>query len=370
MPEFPKGVILKCTKEGKVLKSDDFGLSWKNLPVAGSKEVFITSLASDIKATVLIATTKGAGVFQSADNGESWRQSDLPTSYTWTGVTADHLGKYLAVVSSEGSIFVSSNGGETWKESTSVAMLQNQWTSVVSDRAGQYLTATSADNGMFVSFDFGDNWIKASTSEGLRKWRDVSTDFTGQFLAAISEDDNDQIYRSEDFGLTWIAMPIENKGESEHRTWQAVASDRHGAFLAALTKDGVLYTSTNYGSTWNLITTLPIHKDHLRHISFDGEGARLLALSDDASGSYYSQDGGATWQTHFSSLHPEGEGGGASEAAFESLFSGYKQGFVPRKVRQQIQSLNQQAAAKAGSGNNANFGALLNQYEGKSQIYI
>lgn len=367
MPDFPQGFIVKCSKDGKLLRSDSFGLSWKEVTPLVEQSPFVTSIASDSKGERLIAATKSAGVFLSSDSGMSWRQLNLPTELSWAAVASNQLGKRMIVASAEGSVFLSGDGGDSWQEAASVAPQRNSWTSVVSDRSGQYLALTSSNDGIYVSFDFGANWVKTDTPAPPRKWRDVTTDFSGQFLAAIAEDDSEAIYHSEDYGLTWRAVAVSGSGFG-HRAWRAVASDHSGAFLSALTSDGVLYTSSNYGNEWRAVTSLPLTQ-RLSDTSFDeAQGVHLLALSDDSSGAFSSRDGGVTWQTHFSSLHTSSEEQTAtSPEAFQSLFSGYRQGFFPQKVRQQLHALQAPPVENKVEASRANFDHLYNQFQGSDR---
>jgi hypothetical protein len=72
--------------------------------------------------------------------------------------------------------------------------------------------------------------------------------------------------------------------------WSSVASSADGSKLVAAVNGGLIYTSTNSGSTW-VATSAPTN--FWRCVASSADGARLFAAS---SGLYASADSGSTWQ--------------------------------------------------------------------------
>jgi hypothetical protein len=86
--------------------------------------------------------------------------------------------------------------------------------------------------------------------------------------------------RAQEWTLT--SAPVTN--------WSSVASSADGSKLVAAVKNGLIYISTNSGSTW-VATSAPTN--YWRSVASSADGARLFAAS---SGLYASADSGSTWQ--------------------------------------------------------------------------
>jgi len=69
--------------------------------------------------------------------GSSWSQTFV-TDASWTAVTSDSSGQYLAAVSSYNGIYTSSTGGSSWTKTTAPAA---QWSAIASDSSGMHLVA-------------------------------------------------------------------------------------------------------------------------------------------------------------------------------------------------------------------------------------
>jgi hypothetical protein len=75
--------------------------------------------------------------------------------------------------------------------------------------------------------------------------------------------------------------------------WSSVASSADGSKLVAAVNGGLIYTSTNSGSTW-VATSAPTN--FWRTVASSADGARLFAASSSGEGLYSSADSGSTWQ--------------------------------------------------------------------------
>ena len=104
------------------------------------------------------------------------------------------------------------------------------------------------NGNIFLSSDYGNNWIKHPKNFNYN-WEGLSMNETGKYQSAIVEGKN--IYTSSDYGLNWklskvtsnwITICISNEGR-----YQSVVAN--GYFPADKGK-GFIYTSKNYGNTW------------------------------------------------------------------------------------------------------------------------
>eukprot|EP01040_Poterioochromonas_malhamensis_P014774 gene14774-16409_t len=336
MSKFPQGIMMKCTKDGKLMKSIDDGFTWNEISVSlpaslaatSAVDAFFTSIASDATGENLIASSKNQGVFVSHDSGGSWQLvAGLDSSLSWMGVSSDAIGENLAALAPNGGIYFSNDHGRSWKESSS-APKTNEWRSIVSDRTGQYLTATSENDGIFTSFDYGVNWVKAQTPAHVKKWNDITVDFSGQYLAAVAPSHG--IYHSMDHGLTWVALSIGDTSSAQE--WKSIASGRTGQFLAAVTVEGKIFVSGDYGNHWKHASNFPLY-EKLSQLVFDSDGTHLFAMTEKDEAVYYSSNVGTTWTTRYQKIANVQLDAGIvtkpAAEAFDALFHGYKD-FVPK----------------------------------------
>jgi hypothetical protein len=174
---------------------------------------------------------------------------------------------------SPSSLMLSTNGGVTFALSSAPT---NQWQAVASSADGARLVAAAS---MFLSWPSGWSWTSG--------WGPVA--LSGDGL----------IYLSSDSGATWRASTAPNNA------WRSIASSADGSrLLAAATRgrftgpgpfvsgDGLIYTSTNSGTNWQL-TSAP--SQDWASVACSANGAWFIAAGD--AHIYLSSDAGATWIT-------------------------------------------------------------------------
>ena len=113
--------------------------------------------------------------------GSNWLRTSAPNA-SWSSITSDSSGKYLAACQNPGSIFRSSTYGQSWLNSTAPT---GSWTSITSDASGQYLAACQTGPGfIYISSSYGKWWNKTSASSDY--WLMISSESAFQYLAASS----------------------------------------------------------------------------------------------------------------------------------------------------------------------------------------
>ena len=98
----------------------------------------------------------------------------------------------------------------------------------------------------------------------------MATDSTGQYLILGC---SNHIYTSTDFGAIWSKNSV-----PKLYTWGDVASDSSGQYLAAVTQSGAVYTSADYGSSWDASTSYA-GSVSFSSIASDSTGSILVAVS-------------------------------------------------------------------------------------------
>jgi Immunoglobulin domain len=132
---------------------------------------------------------------------------------------------------------------------------------VASDSTGQYMaiatgSSTSLVGGIYLSSDYGLSW-KNSTVPSLTiytqippypYWVSLSINSTGQYIYAASS--SGSIYSSADYGNTW------NLIYTISANLKSIITDTTGSTVIVTTKSLVNYVSSNYGKSWAQ-TTVP-----------------------------------------------------------------------------------------------------------------
>ncbi len=270
-------VFYCATSFNGVYKSTNNGVSW--LPAnegMGPKDVYsITYTGSS-----LIAGTHYSGNYRSSDGGEMWMEADagFPAGAAVTAMTASGSNIYAGT---RDGIFRTTDNGDTWTKLTGndtvnyavvreirvndsediFLALQYKFHGVIykSTDLGTTWTRSSSglpadlififgfeisgdniiagtDQGIYYSSDGGGSWLPSNVTEGLVEEMATSD---GYVYAAFDIDD---IYRSQDDGVTW----------------QLVLGGSSISFTGITAQNNVVYASgfsisfhsTDYGNLW------------------------------------------------------------------------------------------------------------------------
>jgi photosystem II stability/assembly factor-like uncharacterized protein len=262
---------------GGVFESTDQGSSWrlsKNGFPDGDYATGLTTCGSDI-----FAGTYNHGVFRSTDSGISWISASvgLPDSFYVSRLEASNL---LVFASNSYYFYVSSNHGNDWR------LMDTNLTKFSSPR-----TMYSLDSITYVA----GSWITQTTDDGL-SWgvtaippSDSTWDITS--MANIGEimfagDGQLGVLRSTDHGKTWDRF---TNGLPNHPQFTWLASI--GNVLLAGMDNGGVYRSIDSARSWQLASTnLPVGGS----MALESNGTELLAGFYEL-GIFRSFDSGKTW---------------------------------------------------------------------------
>ncbi len=218
----------------------------------------------------------GTAAYKSTDGGNTFTAlSGLTSAYTWTGVSGDSTGTYIAVISSgqNNTIYISTNGGLSFTTVTigafagfapsGVAMSNNgQYVAVSGVTAQRAFTFVSSNYGASFSFGYGDS----TTYNMYTPTGKVSVSGNGQYMTAIFSYEVDpggintprpwsfRVY-SNNYGASWTAS-----GGSEFSRFFDIALDGTGQnqFLTTdwcrpgiFGNEGIkAFVSNDFGANW------------------------------------------------------------------------------------------------------------------------
>ncbi len=221
------GRLFAATGGGGFL-SEDRGASWKDLQIGGTNGVSILSLAIDPwKPAILLAGTRGRGIFRSTDGGVSWTPVVSASDATFSFVDVYDIDIDLqkpdvlyAAISGLG-VAHSTDGGISWTRlPPDASPTASAITHVLVRRtAGNELLYGTAAGAIFRSSDHGATWNQ------VRRGLDVDRIFSLESFRKGSETvyagTMTGVIRSTDFGTTWTVV-----GETLPRVPASVALPR------------------------------------------------------------------------------------------------------------------------------------------------
>ena len=265
------------------------------------------SLAASTDGTKWVAGSGGydtAGpVYRSTNSATNWSVSGTTTSSFWYSVSSSADGTTLLAVGPPivgSGIYTSTNSGATWQTNN---LPQQNWLAGAASSDGTKLVVAADGFGIdspgliYTSTNSGASWMQSSNAPSLG-WVSVASSADGTRLVAAVNGHNFNtgapygfIYTSPDFGVTW------NLTSAPQIYWSAVACSADGTKLVAapyqdpFLRPVPIYTSTDSGTTW---VTNNTPSENWVTVSSSADGTRLAAAT--AGGLlYYSTNSGAVW---------------------------------------------------------------------------
>jgi photosystem II stability/assembly factor-like uncharacterized protein len=314
---------------GGVWKSEDGGLSWRNISDGYFNTGEVGSIAiSECDPNVIYLgmggqwiranVSYGDGIYKSVDGGESWE-------HIWK-VPFSQIVKirihpqnpdlvYAAVFgrvygpSEERGVFRTKDGGKTWKrilfrdkKSGAIDLILDPTNPRIiyaslweAHRTAWGLSSGGAGSGLFKSCDGGDTWIELSRNKGLPQGLLGKIGITvspanPKRLWAMVEAGDGGIFRSDNGGETW--QKVNDECWLKYRPWAyyrifADPQDTETVYLLSLN----LNRSTDGGRTWEIINQPHVDNNDLW---IDPENPTRMINANDG-GANVSLDGGKSW---------------------------------------------------------------------------
>ena len=239
------------TTGGGVWKTEDMGISWRNISDGYFKTATIGAIAvspSDPNVVYVgtgehavrgVMTHSGDGVFKSTDAGRTWKKIGLDQTQHISRIIIDPKNPDVVFVAAQGALysksqqrglFKSVDGGVTWKN-----------TLFVDDKTGAVELSMDANNSRIM--------YAAMWEHGRLPWK------------VISGGPGSGLYKSTDSGETWEKMK-NGLPEEMGKMSIAVAPSNSDKVYALIESDSYknergLYVSNNAGKSWSQVTDRP-----------------------------------------------------------------------------------------------------------------
>lgn len=224
------GSYINVTGSNYTMAWSDDGINWN--PIIESRGIF------GIVCQGVSYGTDGSGVGMWCAIGRGAGRTNQ-----YTGIAYSYEGKKWFLPQTSNSLFDMSSNilTERYSPLASVAT----WNGLAVSSTGQYQLAAIATIGIYRSSDYGVTWILATGTNGPT-WSAVAISASGQYQTAVANGVN-YIYRSSDYGLTWTTTT------SIAGNYTGVAVSATGQYQIACISGVGIYRSINYGVNWVII---------------------------------------------------------------------------------------------------------------------
>jgi photosystem II stability/assembly factor-like uncharacterized protein len=229
-------------------------------------------------------------------SGQSWVRTSAP-SVDWTSVASSANGRKVAATVYGGRIYTSTNSGTTWTISGAPTKL---WSSIASSADGKKLIAGAYEDLIYTSTNSGKSWTP--TALPYAEWYSVVTSSAdgNKLVCATSFPDNSGstsfgvVYLSTNSGTTWT---YSTSIGSHVWFWTSLASSADGNKLAIIAQYnvglGTIFCSSDSGLTWRTANVPPAT---WLSVASSADGERLVAIATGINdGIYTSTNAGASW---------------------------------------------------------------------------
>lgn len=285
----PGGALLASGSLGDLLRSEDGGHSWHQVPVAYPNmntppdlRMLLPAPAGD----VLIAAGPPGDILRSNADASTWQVvhwSDIEQERAFPWMLADRGRNLLVAVESRGLLQVSRDGGVEWSAvQVEIPAGGSLWQGAVHEPSGTLLIA-------------GRGGVAARSTDGARSWSPVDTGTQKNLYGSYADESlmflvgqDGTMLRSTDLGQTFHAV-----ASGSDQELRRMVRDANSRALICFGAHGAIVRSTDEGLTWR---TVPSGTDGVLRKALYEPGTRNLLLVGGQGTLRRSADGGKTWQ--------------------------------------------------------------------------
>ena len=310
---------------GGVWKTDDAGQYWRNISdgffnsaSVGALEVAIADpnviYAGTGETTIRLDVSIGDGVYKSSDAGRSWKHIGLKETRQIAKIRTHPQNADLVYAAAFGhafgrneerGVYRSVDGGDSWElvlhvsdkaGAIDLSIDQNNPRIIYAAIWEAYrnfwqISSGGEDSGLWRSMDGGDTWENISRNKGLPKGLlgkigvAASPAQPGRVWAIIENQPDGGIYRSDDYGETWVVGSKDNRMISRAWYYMHLTADPRDANTIYINNLS-FWKSTDGGHNFSEITTphgddhdLWIHPDNNQVMIHGNDGGACVSLN-------------------------------------------------------------------------------------------
>jgi len=213
--------IIYAGSSNAVIKSEDGGLTWRNILSIGGQNRSVNLFLFDPRDKNSLYAATGNGLYLSRNRGKNWNRVFKGKNFLEIECTELAVLPYGIYLGTKSGLFVSSDDGRSWRRENKIG--NNQVLAISycpKEQSGIYVASTggifkSADSGkswerIFVAFSAGANDSEEAVTEnqgeeGIFDIKYVSCDprnFKNVYIATSKG-----VYKSQDKGMSWSLIP-------------------------------------------------------------------------------------------------------------------------------------------------------------------
>ncbi len=285
---------------GGIWYTADGGSTWRALNDFQSNLAIASLVMDPTNTEILYAGTgegffnsdaiRGAGIFRSADGGQTWIQLSATNPandtnwYYVNRIAVNPSNSSLILAATNGGVYRTTDGGTSWTQITSTRALDVKWDPNTTTRA----IAGRADGAVAVSTDSGASFSTVTiVSGGSRVELAFAASSSGTVYASV-QSGTGRIYRSTNGGTSWSLRSspshLGSQGWYDNTIWVSPTDSNlvviGGIDLHRSTNGGTSFTSI---STWYLWPNSPHADQHAiaHHPGFNGSSNLTVFVGND-----------------------------------------------------------------------------------------
>ncbi len=257
-----------------ILLTTDYGKSW--IPKTKGLECWDINCFARNENRIFAGSNRG--IYYSDDHGENWIKVVNPFMgyFKTSGIISQN--DTIIATSSIGT-FISTDNGTQWRH------IMNGLDTVVVNllhKGENFIYAGTRSDGVFRSSDNGTTWIKCSGGLPGYEIRCIS-ELNGILFAGVDAG----LYISDNYGENWKLV----EGIPAYSAYLALIS--HDNHIYAGTSSGRIFVSENNGNDWSVFSRIAVD-EYVTNISIYDD--IFFANLNSISGMYTSKDYGQTWE--------------------------------------------------------------------------
>lgn len=317
---------------GGVWKTTDAGQYWQNISdgyftasSVGALEVAPADpnviYAGTGESTIRIDVSVGDGIYKSTDSGRTWKHMGLKNTRQIAKIRTHPDNPDIVYVAAFGhafgenaerGVYRSKDGGKTWQNilhisnkagAIDISIDKNNPRIIYASfweayRSFWQISSGGDDSGLWRSMDGGDTWENISRNKGLPEGTlgkigvAASPVQPGRLWAIIENQPDGGIYRSDDYGETWVVGSKDQRMISRAWYYMHVTADPQDANTIYINNLS-FWKSTDGGHNWTEITTP--HGDNHDVWIFPTNNQIMVQGND--GGACVSLNGGLSWSS-------------------------------------------------------------------------
>ncbi len=298
--------IMVGTTGAGLFHSADSGESWRRIGSPFPGESQVRALAVDPSSPNVVYAGAENGIYRSEDAGTNWAKLDSPMEglKIWSIAIDPSNSDNVFVGTSPAQLFRSRDGGQSWDKlaaniAQECAIGDPRVTALLVDPVDSNTVLAGVEiDGVYVSRDGGDTW--SHVDQGI-----TNPDIHGMAFSLGEEktvlvSTPREIFASSDDGATFQSLMSSSSLEMPYCRWVAVkADDPQTMFVAngdaAIGNTGTIRRSTDGGQSWNEVP-LPVEPNSPVWNFATNPADPELILANSVYGELYrSEDGGENW---------------------------------------------------------------------------